>query len=315
MFSPVCPEPLSQPQNRVGGGAGGDVGGEHEGRAGLAAGGQPGQFGAGGVADPHRRAAGVVRRGQPGRRRVGRDERVVLVDDLLIGQARPGADNPQHTRVARVQQRDGREDALPGGMRQRRGVGGVICGGLRGALAGLVAAGGGLPGIQGEHRRGGPDQGDGVLGGRPERRGIPRACGSGCWRRVGAEVGQLGGDAVRRRLPRIGIVVGERDRAGGADGRGDAYLQRVIACQPAVEGQPVSLHGETGDAGELAGEPVHVGGVAGASGVAGPEPDKLLLPLPDLVHAGQAATRMIMVTRCHCPLLAMGWRPRYASGY
>ena len=130
-------------------------------------------------------------------------------------------------------------------------------------LAGLVAAGGGLPGIQGEHWRCGADQGDGALGGRPERRGVAGARGTGYGGRVGAEVGQLGGDAVRRRLPRIGIVVGKRDRAGGSDGRGDAYLQRVVACQPAVEGQPVGLHGETGDGGELAGEPVNVGGVAG----------------------------------------------------
>ena len=288
MFSPVCPEPLSQPPDRLGGGAGGDVGGEHEGRAGLTAGGQPGQFGAGGVADPHRRAAGVARRGQPGGGRVARGERVVLVDDLVVRQAGPGDDDPEHTGVARVEQRNRIEDALPGRMRQRRGVGGVVRGRLHGGLAGLVAAGGGLPGIEGEHRQSGADQGDGAAGGRPERRGVPGARGSGNGGRVDAQVDQLGGDAVRRRLPRIGIVVGERDRAGGADSRGDAYLQRVVACQPAVEGQPVGLHGETGDGGELAGEPVHVGGVAGAAGVAGPEPDELLLPPPDLLHAGQA---------------------------
>ena len=105
---------------------------------------------------------------------------------------------------------------------------------------------------------------------------------------VSAEVNQLGGDAARRRLARVGIVVRERDRAGDAGGRRDLYPQLVIACQPAVEGQPVGPEIKTGHRAELAGQPVHVGGVAGTAGVAGAEPDKLPLPPPDLAHAGQA---------------------------
>src|SRR5271165_2226902 len=112
---------------------------------------------------------------EPGQGRVGRDERVVLVDDLLIGQTRPDADDPAHPGGARVEQRNRGEYALPGRMRQRRAVGGVVGGGLRGRLAGLVAAGGGLPGSQGGHRRGGPDHGDGTGGRQPERRSGARA--------------------------------------------------------------------------------------------------------------------------------------------
>jgi hypothetical protein len=96
------------------------------------------------------------------------------VDDLLIGQPRPDADDPAHPGSARVQQRNGREDALKGRMRQRRAVGGVVGGGLRGRLAGLVPACGGLPGRQRGHRRGGPDHGDTSPGRQPERRGVPR---------------------------------------------------------------------------------------------------------------------------------------------
>ncbi len=170
-------------------------------------------------------------------------------------------------------------------MGQRGSIGRVIRSGLSGSLARLVAARGRLAQVQVEYGRRGPHQRDRALGRGPER------CGVAAGGRVGAEVNQFAGHAAGRRLPGVGVVVGQRNRTGPADGRGDAHPQGEVAGQPAVEGEPVGPHAEAGYRGELPGEPVHVGHVTGAACVAGSEPDELLFPLPHFARTGHAGGR------------------------
>ena len=294
MFWPVSPEPSSQPQMRLGRRARGDVRGEHERGAGLAARGQCGQLGAGRVADPDGRAAGIAGGRQARCRRIGRGERVVLVDDLIVGQPGPGDDHAEHPGVLRVEQRNRLEYALEDRIRQRGSVRRVIDGRQGGDLARHVAAGRRLGQIQRELWRHGPDHGDPAPGRRPERLGVAaddRVAG-----RVQAEIDQAAGHAAGRRLPGVGIVIGQRDRARPARGRGDADRQGELAGQPAAEGQPVGLHPEAGHRRQLPGQPVHIGRMTAAARITGSEPDELLLPLPHLRQARHARGR---TAGCH----------------
>ena len=104
------------------------------------------------------------------------------------------------------------------------------------------------------------------------------------------------GHAAGRRLPGVGIVIGHRDRARPARGRGDADRQGELAGQPAAEGQPVGPHLEAGHRRQLPGKPVHIGRMTAAARVTGPEPDELLLPLPHLRQARHARGR---TASCH----------------
>ena len=303
MFWPVFPAPFSQPQTVSVAAPDGDVRGEHERRARLAARREHGQLGAGRVADPHRGAARIARGRQAGCRRIARDERVVLVDHLVVGQPGPGHDHAEHPGVPRVEQRNRVEYALPDGMGQRGSVGRVVHGGLSGGLARLVAADRRLARIQREHRRRGPHQRDPAPGRCPERLG--EAAGG----QVDAKVDEVTGHPVGWRLPGVGVVVGQRDRARPAHGRGNAHRQGEVAGQPAVEGEPVGPHAEPGDRGELPGEPVHIGHVTAAARVTGSEPDELLLPLP---HLGQARHARGRTTGFHAHSRSSlgGWRQR-----
>ena len=109
---------------------------------------------------------------------------------------------------------------------------------------------------------------------------------------VQAEVDELGGHAVTRRLPGVGIVIGERDRAGAAHGRGNAAP--VKAKSRASQRLNVNRSVRTvkpGTRGQLMGQPVHVGGVTTAARVAGAELDQLVLPQPHFGQAGHARDR------------------------
>ena len=239
---------------------------------------------------PRRRGSRNRRGRQAGCRRIGSGERVVLVDDLVVGHPRPGDDHAEHSGVLRVEQRNRLEYALPGRIRQCGSVRHVIGGRLDGDLARHVTAGCRLSQIQREHWRRGPDQGDPASGRCPERLGV--AAGE----RVKAEIDQAAGHAAGRRLPGVGIVIGQRDRARPAHGRGDADRQGEVAGQPAVEGQPVGPHPEAGHRGQLPGKPVHIGRMTAAARVTGSEPDELFLPLPHFRQARHACGR---TAGCH----------------
>ena len=176
----------------------------------------------------------------------------VLIDDLVVGQPGPDADHPQHPGISRVEQRDRLQDALPGRMGECCRVRRIVRARLRRCLPRFVAAGGGLAEVQVEYWRRGPYQGDAALGRRPERRRIPG-------RLVGAEIDQGAGHTRGRRLPGVGVVVGDGHGAGGAHGGRNAHPQAVVARQPPVESQPVGLQGEARHGGQLAGQPVHIG--------------------------------------------------------